>query len=580
MNVHGQPGVFAVLLGSGVSTAAGIPTGWQVVQELVGRAATAAGAPPDAVGRARADPEQWWAANHDGQQLGYSSLLAGLAPSSQAARRGLIKGFFETDPADTDAAAKVPTAAHRAIAALVKDGYLRVVVTTNFDRLMERALDEAGVLPQVIATDAAVHGMTPLQHAPATVIKVNGDWADLDMRNTVEELATYTKPMNRLLRRVFEEYGLIISGWSADWDLALRSEVVRTAARRYPLYWDTRSSTGDAARRILASRGGSAVPADSADDLFTALEDRVRALESIAQPPTSTAMLVARLKRLLPDPIKRIELSDLVLDATAPVAEAITTGPSAWSNEPGFLDQLMADYRSVAAPLVELVAAGISHDSERQHTHVWNEVIQRLLDARTQPSGTFTREVDDLRYYPALMVLRAAGIAALRRGDDQLLVDLLTIPTAYRHVGIPARRNAADLLNPLDVIDRDLILNLARFDGNRYYYPWSVVLREDLREPMRTLIPSDADYQRLSVRFEYRMAVVEWADGEGVMLTSTGEFLGEYALRQTPPWFEQDLRDDIAKADLNGPWERLLGKDFDTKLTQFTETMKQIRPGR
>lgn len=37
-------GVYALLLGSGVSRAAGIPTGWEITMELVKRAGTAAGA--------------------------------------------------------------------------------------------------------------------------------------------------------------------------------------------------------------------------------------------------------------------------------------------------------------------------------------------------------------------------------------------------------------------------------------------------------------------------------------------------------------------------------------------------------
>lgn len=60
---------------------------------------------------------------------------------------------------------------------------MRVVLTTNFDRLVERALEEAGVSPQVISRPEAVVGMTPLPHARATVVKLHGDYADLQSRN-------------------------------------------------------------------------------------------------------------------------------------------------------------------------------------------------------------------------------------------------------------------------------------------------------------------------------------------------------------------------------------------------------------
>src|SRR4051794_39666867 len=84
-SIHSQPGVYALLLGSGVSTGAGIPTGWGVVRELL-RLAAAATTPddPDAPDLASADPEAWWAEHGDGQPLGYSNLLAALAPTPSA----------------------------------------------------------------------------------------------------------------------------------------------------------------------------------------------------------------------------------------------------------------------------------------------------------------------------------------------------------------------------------------------------------------------------------------------------------------------------------------------------------------
>ena len=81
--VHSKPGAYALLLGAGVSTGAGIPTGWGVVQELVRRAAAAHDpGDPGAAEAAGADPEAWWDCSGDGQPLGYSSLLAPLAPTS------------------------------------------------------------------------------------------------------------------------------------------------------------------------------------------------------------------------------------------------------------------------------------------------------------------------------------------------------------------------------------------------------------------------------------------------------------------------------------------------------------------
>ena len=144
--LHAQPGVYALLLGSGVSRSAGISTGWEIVSHLVQKAA-AAGNPDDAESHelAKADPEAWWAQHGDGD-LGYSSLLAAVAPSS-AARQGLLAEYFVATDEDRAEGLKVPTAGHHAIAELVKGGWIKVILTTNFDRLMEQALDALGVVP-------------------------------------------------------------------------------------------------------------------------------------------------------------------------------------------------------------------------------------------------------------------------------------------------------------------------------------------------------------------------------------------------------------------------------------------------
>jgi NAD-dependent SIR2 family protein deacetylase len=64
-------------------------------------------------------------------------LLEALAPTV-AARRDLLHRYFE--PADEDErerGAKQPTAAHRAITELVGEGRIRLILTTNFDHLIE-----------------------------------------------------------------------------------------------------------------------------------------------------------------------------------------------------------------------------------------------------------------------------------------------------------------------------------------------------------------------------------------------------------------------------------------------------------
>jgi hypothetical protein len=182
MSMQAAPGVYAVLVGSGMSSAAGIPTGWQVVQDLIRKVATLEDVDTETLEDA---PEAWWEGQGRGEPR-YSALIEAVG-QTDAARQALLRRYFDPPPAS--GMAMQPTAGHDALARLCAAGRVSVIVTTNFDRLIERALDRAGISPQVIATPQALDGMTPLPHSPVTLIKLNGDYLTLGMRNTAEELS-------------------------------------------------------------------------------------------------------------------------------------------------------------------------------------------------------------------------------------------------------------------------------------------------------------------------------------------------------------------------------------------------------
>ena len=179
----------------------------------------------------------------------YSDLLDQLV-KTPAERNQLLREYFEPNEDERERGVKVPTEAHNAIARLVADGFVRVIVTTNFDRLLEKALEPVGVTPTVISTPEAVEGTLPLQHNRCSIIKLHGDYLDTRIKNTPEELADYNETTNRLLDRIFDEYGLIICGWSADYDTALRAALERCKSHRFTTYWASRGDLGEAASKV------------------------------------------------------------------------------------------------------------------------------------------------------------------------------------------------------------------------------------------------------------------------------------------------------------------------------------------
>lgn len=248
LSVYESKGVYSLLLGSGVSRPSGIPTGWEIVLDLIGKVARLHGEEPD-------NRIQWYIDRY-GNEPDYAVLLEELCPTS-AERNLLLRRYFEPTDEEREQGLKLPTPAHRAIAQLVRDGYVRVIVTTNFDRLTEQALEAVGITPSIISTADHINGALPLTHSRVTIVKVHGDYLDARLRNTVAELGAYEPAMDQLLNRICDEYGMIIVGWSAAWDAALRhhSSEPRTAASQHTFVY---------ARRFPPLRRTSSIAAASA----------------------------------------------------------------------------------------------------------------------------------------------------------------------------------------------------------------------------------------------------------------------------------------------------------------------------
>jgi hypothetical protein len=276
-SVAEAPGVYALLLGSGISQGAGVATGWGVAMELATKIARANGVELDLDDHEAI--KTWWR-RHSGEDVTYSGLLDELAWTPGHAQ-SVLRDFFERG---RDGQRLSPSVAHERIAGLAADGHVKVIVTTNFDHLMEDALHARGVAPQVIRTSDDVAGMIPLQHAGVTIIKLHGDFMSLSMRNSVQELSEYPKPLAGLLDRVLDEYGLIVMGWSARWDHALGQALRARINRRYPCWWATTDDLGSEAREIVAVTGLRTLSIADADSWAADLSERIRLATSVRQP--------------------------------------------------------------------------------------------------------------------------------------------------------------------------------------------------------------------------------------------------------------------------------------------------------
>ncbi len=129
---------------------------------------------------------------------------------------------------------------------MAAQGLLGPFLTTNFDRLLEQALAEAGLTPRVAHELADMAG-DPDPGEPM-VVKLHGDYLDLRIRQTSSGLHTYHPVIDAWLDRV-----LLVCGWSASWDLPLGAALTRTAGERRT-YWLQCGEPTPRARELMVAR--------------------------------------------------------------------------------------------------------------------------------------------------------------------------------------------------------------------------------------------------------------------------------------------------------------------------------------
>lgn len=420
-SVYENKGIFAVLLGSGLSRSAEIPTGWEITLDLVRRVAIAQGV------EEQSDWAKWYR-DKTGQEPNYSALLEEIA-SSPDERRAILHRYIEPDERDREEGRKVPTKAHLAIAQLVRAGYIRVIVTTNFDRLMENALREQGVEPTVVSSADALAGAEPLTHSRCYLLKLHGDYKDARILNTDQELSAYPECYDRLLDRILDEHGLIICGWSGEWDHALRAAFLRAPNRRYSVYWAARGSLGNGAIELAAHRSAKPIPITGADEFFQSLQQRVETLEqSQRQNPLSLELLVNSAKRYLAKPEHRIQLDELFSQE----AERLLTqlddsqfSPHGQWDQDEFRSRVQR-YEALTEPLARM-AGVLGRWGDGGELPLILDILKGIHRHAEKIGGGLTVWLN-LRSYPAVLIFTAYGAGLTRSHRWQTLHALLTAP--------------------------------------------------------------------------------------------------------------------------------------------------------
>ena len=500
ISIYDNKGVYALLLGSGISSDAGILTGREIVLDLIRKLALIENEDCED------DPDFWYFNKFD-EKPEYSKLLSQLT-HSPTERNQLLKGYFEPNDEELENGLKIPTDTHKAIADLVKGGYIRVIITTNFDRLLEKALESINITPTVISTSDSAEGAIPLQHTQCSIIKVNGDYLDTRFKNTPDELAEYDEQINNLLDRIFDEFGLIVCGWSGKWDLALYKTIERCKNHRFASYWTIRGEANEKLDKLIIQRKGKKIPIQNADTFFFKLAENVMALDKFNRPhPLSAKLAGTSLKKYLVGDKHRIYLHDFVMQEVETLYKELSDDNfsvkvSEIPYSPEELNHRLQHYESVTEIVLSIMINGCYWDDKSQE-NIWMKCLERIANPVGEINGFYVWI--NLRLYPALLLLYGGGIASIAAENYSTFSDLLTKVTvgkADENRGSPVSR-----LFPWSVInDEEIAKHIIGPEGSNY--PLSDHLFQVLREPLKEFLPHDIDYRNCFERFEYLFGLI------------------------------------------------------------------------
>jgi len=439
--VRREPGAYALLLGSGVSRGAGVPSGWDVTVDLVNEIA-------QMQSPGITDPLGWYREKF-GEEPRYDTVLKRLGKGS-ADRQALVTRYFEPTLNERNQGVKVPCPAHKSIARLVAQGYIHVILTTNFDRLLEESLAEVGITPNVVYGAEGIRGARSYASEQCTIIKVNGDYKDTRIRNSVEELSEFPTEFHSYLGAVFDAFGLVVCGWSATYDIALTRIVRQHPNLLYGTYWLAKGELEPVATELAKARKADIIAIDSANSAFQGLEDAVLARGLIGGERFSADQLANIVRECAGDPTRETRLAELLLAESIHVVSSVSSFPSE-----GLLKTKddLAPIVGQAVSMVETLStacANLSYFAPITQARWTASSIARVCEASLAAQNGDT--YDGLVRLPATLLAFSSLMGALLAGRADTAAFLLLHPvllSRQAHFHWPSRFNELSTLGRL-----------------------------------------------------------------------------------------------------------------------------------
>lgn len=255
---------YVLFCGAGISKDAEIPTGQDIFLETLRLLRTQE--EEKNVKYSVEEMETYYKEKYEGAT--YSDVIGGLFPS-QEEQREFLKAFFE---------GKSPGRAHKLIAEWVKQGLVRFIITTNFDPLIEHALDEIGLKGKysVISTGEQVLSSTPWSNVEdCRIYKIHGTIEQGKIRNTEKDLSELDEDIGKDFLDIIERHGVIVLGYSGN-DKAVMNFFNKRRFKGYTLYWTAyRGDIPLNVEKLIKNQDGLVINIESASEFLEEVLNRV-----------------------------------------------------------------------------------------------------------------------------------------------------------------------------------------------------------------------------------------------------------------------------------------------------------------
>lgn len=356
---------------------------------------------------------------------------------------------------------------------------------------------------------------------------MNGDYKQTNIKNLSSELESYPEPIQQIIDRVFQEYGLIVCGWSGEYDTRLRESLQECETHRYSTYWTYYRDLGDVASELVANRDGFTINHDGAISLFTDLRERVQALDDAEEgEPLTTPIARERVKRYLPREKHRIDLADLISETAQRTRDNIHDEERLPLHEDqlgdgfSFKDRYK-EYGKLTRTnvAVTMTCAYWGGDTANSGTKPVSDVLSTLSPSR-RPEGRYQNHWNDLRRYPATLTLYGAGLAGIAGDNWGLVSTLLTNPIEISK-GLsrqPTEEKPVKALHPQEVLN-EWSRGLKREGADETL---RTSIKQTLEDPSMDFFVSNNQYERAFEEFEVLLDMLWYSEYAPESVVSLG----------------------------------------------------------